>query len=48
MQAINGGVEYAVGPGITASLSGMWGEWDSEDGADNRGAVGVAGINFGF
>ena len=39
---------YSIGPGIRASLTGLWTDWDSEDGADNSGAVGVAGIKFGF
>jgi len=48
MQAIQTGVSYAVGPGITASLSAMWAQWDTEEGTDNEGIVGVFGATFEF
>ncbi len=48
MQSAVGGVEYALGPGITSSISVLWGDWDGEDGVDNRGVVGVGGVNFRF
>ena len=48
LDAISGGVEYAVGPGITASVTGMWGSWDGEDGVDNEGYLGIVGVSFGF
>jgi hypothetical protein len=48
MQAINGGIEYAVGPGISASGGVMYADWDDEAGADNSGFVGYAGLHFGF
>lgn len=48
LDSVSGGVEYAVGPGITASLTGMWADWEGETGADNSGYVGIAGVSFGF
>ena len=48
LDAVSGGVEYAVGPGITASLTGMYGNWQEEGGGDNSGYLGIAGISFGF
>ncbi len=48
LKAANGAVEYALGPGITSSLSVLWGDYDGEDGADNRGVAGIGGINFRF
>ncbi len=43
-----GAVEYAVGPGITASLSGLYGNYRGETGLDNQGFAGIAGVNFRF
>ncbi|MCG8361513.1 MAG: porin [Kiloniellales bacterium] len=48
LDAVEAGVEYAVGPGITTSLSGLYANWDGESGADNYGFAGIAGINFRF
>jgi len=48
LDAIAGGVEYAVGPGISTSLSGMYANYDTEEGTDNSGIVGVFGVTFGF
>ena len=48
LDAFSGGVEYAVGPGITASVTGMYADWDEEGGADNTGYVGIVGVSFGF
>jgi predicted porin len=48
MYAIRGAVEYAVGPGITASLSGMYADWDTEINTSNDGFAGIFGVNFGF
>ena len=48
MDAIRGGIEYAVGPGITASLSGMYADWENDNGPDSDGFVGIAGVAFGF
>ena len=48
VRAVEAGIEYAVGPGITTSLSGLYAAWDGETGADNSGYAGVVGISFGF
>ena len=48
MRSFGAAVEYAIGPGIRASLTGMFASYDGESGADNEGFAGVAGISFGF
>ena len=48
LAALEVGVSYAVGPGITASLSGLWGEWEDETGDDSSSIVGIAGLKIGF
>jgi predicted porin len=47
LDAVTGGISYAVGPGITASASIMWAEWDG-DNADADGVGGIVGIKMGF
>ena len=48
MDAINVGVAYQVGPGISAQGGVMWGEWDTEEGENQSGVVGYAGLRFNF
>jgi len=48
MDALRAAVEYAVAPGVTASVSGMWADWDEETGNDNDGLAGIVGVTFGF
>jgi len=49
MDAARIGVEYAVAPGVTASVSGLWADWDEEGtNTDNDGFAGAVGVNFGF
>ena len=48
MDTLQGAIGYAVAPGVTASLTGMYTEWDTETGNDNDGFAGIVGINFGF
>ncbi len=48
LSAFEVGVAYAVGPGITANLSGLWGEWEDEGGDDQSGIVGILGMKIGF
>ncbi len=48
LDAFSGGIEYAVGPGITASVTGMYGDWDEEGGGENEGYLGIVGVSFGF
>lgn len=40
--------QYALGPGIDASLTAMYTRYDGENGLDNQGFVGVAGFTFSF
>jgi hypothetical protein len=47
--AINGGVSYAIGPGITSSLNVMYADWDGgNSGADADGIGGILGLKIGF
>ena len=48
MQSFGAAVEYAVGPGIRANLTGMAAFYDGESGVDNQGYAGVVGLSFGF
>ena len=48
MNAIVGAVSYAVGPGIKASLSVLWAEWDGEGTVDADGIGGIVGMKMGF
>jgi predicted porin len=48
LTAIQGGISYAVGPGITASANLLWAEWDGAGGADADGFGGVFGMKMGF
>ncbi len=48
LDAVQAAVAYAVGPSITASISGLYAKWDTETGNDNEGIAGIVGINFGF
>ncbi len=45
--AIEGGLEYAIGPGITGSLSVLFAEFESDTG-DADGVVGVVGLAYSF
>ncbi len=48
MRAAQFGVSYAIGPGITLAGGVMWGEYHTEEGNDQSGVVGAAGISFSF
>jgi predicted porin len=48
MQAISGGLSYALGPGITARGGVMWAEWEPEDLDSQSGIVGAFGLSFSF
>ncbi len=41
-------VQYAVGPGIDASLTAMYANYRGENGLDNQGIIGIAGVTFSF
>jgi len=48
VQAIEAGVSYAVGPGITASLSVMYVDWEGGNDKDADGAMGIVGLKYNF
>jgi predicted porin len=48
MQAVQGGVNYAIGPGISLSGGVMWADWEAETGFENKGIAGAVGITFEF
>ncbi|HKY94141.1 MAG TPA: porin [Kiloniellales bacterium] len=48
MWAIQGGVYYAIGPGITLGGGVMYGDWDAESGFSNTGIAGAVGVGFSF
>ena len=43
-----GAVSYAIGPGITGSLSVMRAEWEDEGGAESESTMGIIGLSIGF
>jgi predicted porin len=48
LTAVQGGISYAVGPGITASANVLWAEWEGEAGDDADGAGVILGMKMGF
>ena len=48
MQAVQGGVNYAIGPGISLSGGVMWAEWDTETDFETSGVAGAVGVTFEF
>ena len=48
MQAISGGISYALGPGINLRAGIMWVDWENEAGLEQTGIAGAAGLNFSF
>lgn len=50
LTAAKGAVSYSLAPGITASATVMYAEWEVEDteGDDQDGLVGIVGISLGF
>jgi predicted porin len=48
MWAVQGGLYYALGPGITIGAGVMYAEWDAETGFSNTGVTGAAGLGFSF
>jgi len=47
-QAVSGGLSYAVGPGISARFGVMWVDWENEEGLEQSGGAGAAGLSFSF
>jgi outer membrane protein OmpU len=48
LDAVEVGVSYQVGPGISARGGVMWAEWETEEGEDQSGIVGAVGLSFSF
>jgi predicted porin len=48
LNAVSGGVSYALGPGITARGGVMWAEWEPESGDSQSGVAGALGLSFSF
>jgi predicted porin len=48
LDAVNVGVSYALGPGITTDFTVMWAETEDESGASQDGFAGILGISVGF
>ncbi len=48
MDAIVGGVSYALGPGITASGSILYGNIEDEAGAEGKATMGIVGLSVSF
>jgi len=46
--SVVGAVSYALGPGITTSLSVLYGKFEDEAGADSDATVGILGIAISF
>jgi predicted porin len=48
IDAISGGISYALGPGITTDFTVLWADTEDEAGASQDGIAGVVGISVGF
>jgi predicted porin len=48
LNAIEGGVEYALGPGITTSFSVLYANFEEEGGGENDGTLAIAGLALAF
>jgi len=48
LDSLEGGVSYAIGPGITGSLSLLYAEWEPGNGEDADGFAGILGMKIGF
>ena len=50
LSSAQGGIAYAVGPGITASANVLWAEWDGQggNGVEASGFGGIVGMHIGF
>ncbi len=48
LDALQSGVSYAFGPGITASANVLWTEWEGAGGDGSAGFGGVLGMQVGF
>jgi predicted porin len=48
LDSIEGAVSYAIGPGITGSLSVLYADWEPGNGEDAEGWGGILGMKIGF
>ena len=48
LDSLNGGVSYAIGPGITGSFNVMYAAWEPGNGEDADGIGGILGLKIGF
>jgi predicted porin len=48
MWAIQGGLYYALGPGITLGAGVMYADWTTEEGVQTTGVAAAAGLGFSF
>jgi outer membrane protein OmpU len=48
LNSLNGGVSYAIGPGITGSFNVMYAKWEPGNGEDADGVGGILGLKIGF
>ena len=48
LKALEAGIAYQVGPGITTSLSLLYADWEGANGNDADGTVGVVGLKYRF
>lgn len=48
VDAVVGAVSYALGPGITTSLSVLYGKFDNEDGVESEATMGILGLAVKF
>ena len=48
VDTVVGAVSYALGPGITTSLSVIWAQFEEEAGAESDGAMGILGLAISF
>jgi len=48
MQAAKIAASYALGPGVTASITGLYSQWDTEDNIENEAYSGVVGVRLSF
>jgi predicted porin len=48
LDSISGGVEYALGPGITTAVSVLWADMEDSAGTESEGILGIAGMTLSF
>lgn len=48
VDSIEGGFDYALGPGVTTSFSVLYSKWETGGGLESEGTVGLAGLSLSF